>query len=95
MLIPGYDYRHFTKIGDVHALISTQSRNTTTYYEAGKLPFNLLPILLSRIQALGGSQVQEVTVLLRSHPAFYLKKNDPLEFEKVKAVQAVEEFLKV
>jgi hypothetical protein len=66
-----------------------------TYYEVGKLAFNLLPILLSRIKALGGSQVHEVTVLLRSHPAFYLIENDPLEYEKVKAAQAVEEFLKV
>jgi len=64
----------------------------TTYYDVGKLAFHLLPILLSRIKALGGSQVHEVTVLLRSHPAFYLVKNDPLEFEKVKAVQAMEEF---
>ena len=68
---------------------------TTTYYEVGTLAFNLLPILLSRIEALGGSGVPEVTVLLRSHPAFYLIKNDPLEFEKVKAAQAIEEFLKV
>ena len=33
--------------------------------------------------------------LLRSQPAFNLIKNDPLELEKVKATQAVEEFLKV
>jgi len=66
-----------------------------TYYEVGKLAFSLLPILLPRIQALGGSQVHELTVFLRSHPAFHLIKNDPLEFEKVKATQAIEEFLKV
>jgi len=51
--------------------------------------------LLSRIKALGGSQVHEVTVLLQSHPAFDLIKNDPLGLEKVKAAQAIEEFLKV
>jgi len=52
--------------------------------------------LLSRIKSLGGSwQAYEVTVLLQSHPAFYLIKNDPLEFEKLNAAQAVEEFLKV
>jgi hypothetical protein len=66
----------------------------TSYYEVGKLAFDLLPILLSRIEALGG-RVHEVTAFLRSHPAFYLIKNDPLELEKVKATQAIEEFLKV
>jgi hypothetical protein len=76
----------------MHTLIPTKR---TTYYEVGKLSFNLLPVLLSRIKARGGSQVHEVTVLLRSHPAFHLIKNDLLEFEKIKAVQAVEEFLKV
>ena len=66
-----------------------------TYYEVGKLAFKLLPILLPMIKAPGGSQVPKVTVLLQSHPAFHLIKNDPLEFEKVKAAQAVEEFLEV
>jgi hypothetical protein len=66
-----------------------------TFYEVGKLAFNLLPILLSKIKGLGESQVHEVTVLLRSDPAFYLIENDPLEFEKVKATQAIEEFVKV
>lgn len=66
-----------------------------TFYEVGKLAFNLLPILLSRIKGLGESHVHEVTVLLRSDPAFYLIENDPLEFEKVKAAQVVDEFLKV
>ena len=50
----------------------------TTFYEVGKLTFNLLPILLSRIKGLEESQVHEVTVLLRSDPAFYLIDNDPL-----------------
>ena len=39
--------------------------------------------------------MDEVTALLRSHPPFYLINNDPLELEKVKATQAIEEFLKV
>ena len=39
--------------------------------------------------------MHEITVLLPSHPAFYLIENDPLEFEKVKAAQAVKDFLKV
>ena len=69
--------------------------NRTTYYDVGKLAFNLLPILLSKIEALGGSQVHEIIVLLRSHPAFYSIENDPLEFEKVKATQAIKEFLEV
>jgi len=67
----------------------------TTYYLVGKLALDILLILLSRIKALGGSQVHEFTVLLRSHPAFYLIKNDPLELQKVKAMQAIDEFLKV
>jgi len=33
--------------------------------------------------------------LLRSYPAFYLIKNDPLESQKVKATRAIEAFLKV
>ena len=80
-------------IVDIRTLIP---RRDTTYYEVGKLAFNLLLILLSRIKALGGSrQVDEVTVLLQSQPAFYLIENDPLELEKVKAMQAIEDFLKV
>ena len=39
--------------------------------------------------------MHEVTILLLIHPAFYLIENDPLVFEKSKAAQAVEEFLKV
>ena len=77
---------------DVHALIPGKP---TTHYEVGKLAFDLLFILLSRIKALGGSQVHRVTVFLQSRPPFYLIKNDPLELEKVKAMQAIEEFLKV
>jgi hypothetical protein len=77
----------------MHTLIPTK---LTSYYEVGKLAFNLLLILLSRIKALGGSwQVHEVTAFLRSQPTFSLIKNDPLGLEKVKAAQAVEEFLKV
>ena len=67
----------------------------TTYYQVGKLALNLLPILLSRIKALGMPTTHEITVLLQSHPPFYLIENDPLQFEKAKATQAIEEFLKV
>jgi len=78
---------------DIQTLIP---RQRTTYYEVGRLAFNLLPILLSRIKALGGSWlVHEVTVVLQSCPAFHLIKNDPLELQKVKAMQAIDEFLKV
>jgi hypothetical protein len=77
----------------MHALIPA---SRTTYYEVGKLAFNFLLILLSRIKSLGESwQVHEVTVFLRSQPTFYLIENDPLGLEKVKTAQAVEEFLKV
>jgi hypothetical protein len=89
-----FDSRCFTDIADVHTNISYKSASPT-YYRVGKLAFNLLPILLSRIKALGGSRVHEFTALLRSHPPFYLSKNDPLELEKVKGTQAIEEFLKV
>jgi hypothetical protein len=78
---------------DIQTLIPEQGM---TYYEVGKLTFNLLPILLSRIKALGGSWlVHEVTVSLQSYPAFHLIKNDPLELQKVKAMQAIDEFSKV
>ena len=67
-----------------------------SYYEVGRLAFVLLPILLSRIEALGlGGKMHEFTAFLRSYPPFYLIKNDPLELEKVKAMQAIEAFLKV
>ena len=59
--------------------------------------FDLLIALLSRITALGGSQVHEVAVLLRSHLDFILYKYDSTELrlQKFKATQAIEEFLKV
>ena len=85
--------RRFTDIVDISTLIPAVEH--TTYYEVGKLAFNLLLILLSRIKALRGSQVHEVTVLLQSHPALHLINNDPLELEKVKVAQAIEEFRKV
>jgi hypothetical protein len=88
-----FDSRRFTDIVDVHILIPFEYE---TYHCVGKLAFNLLLILLSRINALGGSWVhKEVTDFLRSYPPFYLIKNDPLELEKVKAAQAIEEFMKV
>ena len=95
--------RRFIDIVHIHVLIPREDDQSealedgTSFYEVGKLALNLLPILLSRIKALGGSQVHEVTVLLRNHPAFFcwIKLNDPLEFEKVKAARAIEDFLKV
>jgi hypothetical protein len=63
-----------------------------SYYEVGKLAFDLLPILLSRIQGQAVSQVHDILLDL---PPFDLIKNDPLELEKVKATQAIQEFLKV
>jgi hypothetical protein len=85
-----FDSRRFIDIFDVHTKIS-DAFTSPTYYGVGKLAFNLLPILLSKIQALGGPQVHEVTAFLQNHPPFYLIKNDPLELEKVKATQAIEE----
>jgi hypothetical protein len=89
-----FDSRRFVAIVNVHTLIPPVHMNMT-YYEVGKLAFDFLPILLSRIKALGGSKVHEVTAHLQSHPPFYLITNDPLELEKVKVAQAIEEFLKV
>ena len=66
-----------------------------THYEVDKLALNLVPVLLSAIKGLGRLEAHRITVFLRSHLPFYLIKNDPLELEKVKAAQAIEEFLKV
>jgi hypothetical protein len=93
-----YDSRCFIDIVDVHTPNPGPRPPmfmNMTYYGVGKLAFNILPILLSRIQALGGSRVHEVTPFLRSYPPFYLIKNDPLELEKFKVARAIEEFLKV
>ena len=78
---------------DTYALIPLVAEDMT-YYEVGKLTFDLLLILLSRIEALGG-EVHQFTAFLRSHPPFYLIKDDPLEFEKLQVTQAIEQFLKV
>jgi hypothetical protein len=59
---------------------------TTTYYKVGRLAFNLLPILLSRIEGPAVSRVHDILLGLPTY------KNDPLELEKVKATQAIEEF---
>jgi hypothetical protein len=64
----------------------------TTYYKVGKLAFDLLPILLSRIQGPAVSRVHDILLRL---PTFDLITDDPLRAEKVKATQAIEEFLKV
>ena len=87
-----FDSRPFV---DIHA--SIPSVKGVNYYDVqvGKLAFDLLPNLLSRIKALGGSQVHNIIVLLQNFPPFCLFNNDPLEFQKVKATQAIEEFLKV
>ena len=79
---------------DIHTLIPKES---TTYYGVGKLAFNLLPILLPKIRALGGLKTREITVFLRSQPPrpFRLIEHDPLESQKVKAAQAIKDFLKV
>jgi hypothetical protein len=65
--------------------------------EPGHLAFDLLPILLSRLEALGGSEVQEIANFLRYHPpSVHWIEDGRLEPEKVKAGQcAIEEFLKV
>ena len=63
-----------------------------TYYEVGRLAFNLLPNLLSRIEGPAVSQVHDILLGL---PIFHLIKNDPLRLEKVKAAQAIEEFWQV
>jgi hypothetical protein len=89
-----FDSRRFIDIVDVNTEIPHMYMEIT-YYGVGTLACNILPILLSKIQALGGSKVHELTVLLRSHPPFYLIENDPLELEKVKATRAIEEFLMV
>ena len=81
--------RCFVDIVDVHTLIPAKC---TTYYEIGKLAFNLLPIVLSRIK---GPEVSEVHDILLYLPPFYLIKDDPLGLEKVKVAQAIKEFLKV
>ena len=86
-------FRRFIDIVDIHTPILLEEG--MTHYKACKLAFNLLPILLSRINALGGSQVHEVIVLLRGHPGFYSVKNDLLKFEKFKAAHAVEDFLQM
>jgi len=63
-----------------------------TYYKVGKLAFNLLPILLSRID---GPAVSKLQNILLGFPTFDLIQNDPLGLEKVEATHAIEEFLKV
>ena len=86
--------RCFIDIFDIHTLIPRA--DGVSYYEVGKLAFALLLILLSRIEALGlGGKVHKFTAFLRSQPPFYLIKNDPLKSEKIKATQAIQEFLKV
>ena len=82
-------FRRFIDIFDIDTWIPLES---VTYYEFGKLAFDLLPILLSRIEGPAASQVHDT---LLGFPTFDLIQNDPLGLEKVKATQAIEEFVKV
>ena len=66
-----------------------------TPYEVGKLAFDLIPILLSKIKTLDRTKAHKITVLLRCRPPFQLVENDRLELEKIKAAQAIQEFLEV
>ena len=86
-----FDSRRFVDIFDIHTRVIPTERMTC--YEVGKLAFNLLPILLSSISE--GPVVSMVHNMLLCFPPFYLIKNDLLRLEKVKAMQAIEEFLKV
>jgi hypothetical protein len=76
---------------DIHTLIPLVEG--TSYYEVGKLAFDLLPILLSRIE--GSTVSWQLHQFLLCLQPFYLIENDPLGLEKVKVMQAIEEFLKV
>jgi len=82
--------RRFIDILEIHTLIL--GTFGTTYYEVGKLAFDLLPILLPRIKGPAVSWVQDI---LLCFPTFDLIQDDPLGSEKVKAMQAIEEFLKM
>ena len=86
-------FRRFIDIVDIDTLIPTEYPwYTTTYYKAGRLAFDLLPILLPRIQGPAVSQVHDILLGL---PIFHLIENDPLRLEKVKAAQAIKEFWQV
>ena len=78
-------------IVDIHTLIPLVEG--TSYYEVGKLAFDLLLILLSRIE--GSAVSWQLHQFLLHLPPFDLIKNDPLGLEKVKVMQTIEEFLKV
>ena len=83
--------RRFIDISDIDNPVP-RGYYSTTYYKVGKLAFDLLPILLSRIKGPGVSQVHDILLRL---PTLDLIQDDPLGSEKVKATQAIEEFLKV
>ena len=82
-------FRCFIDIVDIDTLIPTEYPHSTTYYKVGRLAFDLLPILLPRIQGPAVSQVHDILLGL---PIFHLIENDPLRLEKVKAAQAIQEF---
>jgi len=100
--------RRFTDIANPHTELPCQietefsaswvtrhANTNTTYYAVGKLAFELLPTLLSRIESLEGAEAHDLALCLRSHPPFYLIEHDSLELEKAKAAQAIEGFLEV
>ena len=87
-----FDSRRFIDISNVNTRIPPMFMNMT-YYEVGKLAFDLLPILLSRIDR--GPAVSQLHNILLYSPPFHLIKDDPLGLEKVKVTQAIKEFLKV
>ena len=92
--------RRFTDIDNVHIpcqiktdssapWATTGTKTDTTYYAVGKLAFELLPILLSRLESLEGAEAHDLALCLRSHPPFYLIGDDLLGLEKAKAAQAI------
>ena len=101
-LYHGSSIRCFTDIGDIHTMAPGyewywRKDKDTTCYAVGKLAFDLLPVLLEGLMSdrVKGVGMLEISPFLRRHPPFRLIKNDPLELEKVKAMRAIEEFLKV
>jgi len=88
----GIHSRRFVNIVDIHTLIPPGNSEGMSYYKVGKLAFDLLPILLSRIKGPAGSQMYNILLWLRP---FYIINDDPLVWEKVNVTQAIKEFLKV
>jgi hypothetical protein len=87
-------FKHIRYHQEIPDFVDLPGPKNVTSYKVVKLAFDLLPILLARLKALGGLRAQEIAIFMRSHPPFYSKKGDLLELEKIKTAQAVEEFLK-